>query len=187
MKIERSNGAASERPVEAGFVGGIRISGYFRHDQPSRLAGATVSFAPGARTPWKTNPIGQTIVVLSGAGRVQAKGGEIVEVQTGDVISWSPEERHWEGAAPDQAMTYFACQEEDGAIVSFGDCVTDAEYKGCRGRAMEDSYPTQSQTRNGVTTGRVLTLSHSHRFSRLLGVKTSVQTSAFEIGKSPRL
>lgn len=134
MRIERSTDAVNERPAESGFVGDVRIAGYVRYDRPSRLVGATIAFAAGARTPWTTNPLGQTIVVLSGAGRVQADGGKIVEVRSGDVIRWSPDERHWQGAAPDQAMTCFVCQEEDGAIVSFGDRVSDAEYSGGSGR-----------------------------------------------------
>lgn len=89
-----------------------------------------MSFAPTARTPWKTNPLGQTLVVLSGRGRIGTDDGRTTEIRAGDVIWWSPGERHWEGAAPDEAMTYVAIQEEDGASVAFWNAVTDDEYEG---------------------------------------------------------
>ena len=129
MKIERSDAVLTTDPPETTFTGDVTIGGYFRREAPSRLAGATVHFAPGARTPWKVNPIGQTLLILSGTGWVQIEGESIVEVRAGDVVWWSPAERHWEGAAPNEAMTYFAFQEEDGgAMVSFGDAVTDEDY-----------------------------------------------------------
>jgi quercetin dioxygenase-like cupin family protein len=129
MKIERSEGRSMVLPPESGFKGDIGIGGYFKRESPSRLAGATVHFEPGARTPWKVNPMGQTLVILSGTGWVQAEGGPVEVVHAGDVI-WCPSgERHWEGATPDTTMRYLAFQEEDGErMVSFGDAVSDDEY-----------------------------------------------------------
>lgn len=130
MTIERSGQGAVEQPGEAGFTGDVRIIGYYRRDAPSNLAGATMTFEPGARTPWKVNRFGQTIIVLSGTGRVQAEGAAMEEVRPGDVIWWQPGERHWEGAVPHGSMSYVAIQEEDGTGVSFGDAVSDAQYRG---------------------------------------------------------
>lgn len=127
MKIERQQRDAGAAPPETGFTGDVRIANYHRREAPSRLVGGTVSFQAGARTPWKTNPLGQTIIVLSGRGRVGSDDG-IATVEAGDVVWWSPGERHWEGAAPDAAMTCIAVQEEDGASVAFGDSVTDEDY-----------------------------------------------------------
>lgn len=103
MKIERYDQSVATAPTECGFVGDVRIAGYYRRRSPSRLAGATVSFAPGARTPWKTNPFGQTLVVLTGRGVAGNGKGEVVDIEAGDVVWWSPGERHWEGAAPNAA------------------------------------------------------------------------------------
>jgi len=44
-------------------------------EAPARLASTRVTFEPGARTAWHTHPLGQTLYVISGIGRVQAKGG----------------------------------------------------------------------------------------------------------------
>jgi quercetin dioxygenase-like cupin family protein len=124
VRIERQQGVA---PPETGFTGIVRIANYHRRAAPSRLFGATVSFQAGDRTPWKTNPLGQTIIVLSGRGRI-GSDDEIADVKAGDIVWWSPGERHWEGAAPGGAMTCVAVQKEDGASVAFGDPVTDGEY-----------------------------------------------------------
>ena len=43
-----------------------------------------MSFEPGARTAWHTHPLGQTLHVISGAGRVQLWGGPMREIRAGD-------------------------------------------------------------------------------------------------------
>ncbi|QXQ08676.1 cupin domain-containing protein [Sphingosinicellaceae bacterium] len=102
------------------------MSGYYRRNAPSRLAGAVATFAPGARTPWKVNPLGQTLIVTDGMGWAQCGGEAIVEIRAGDVIWCPPGERHWEGATPDEAMTYLAIHE---GTVEFTGKVTDEEYR----------------------------------------------------------
>ncbi len=129
MQIDRSEASCRTRAPEGGFSGDVRISGYFQRARPSRLAGGTVTFAPGSRTPWKVNPFGQTLVVISGVGRVQCEGESMMEIHAGDVVWFSPGERHWEGATPESAMTCFAIQEEgENARVRFGERVTDEDY-----------------------------------------------------------
>lgn len=126
MQIYRNDTLPSNRPPESTFTGDVYISGYFQRGGPSRLSGAFATFKPGARTPWKVNPVGQTVIVTSGVGWAQSEGEEIVEVRAGDMIWFPPGERHWEGATPDQAMTYVAIQEGG---VRFVDKVTDEEYQ----------------------------------------------------------
>ena len=130
MKIHRFNSSPTNKAPEQTFMGDVYISSYFRRATPSRLAGASATFTPGSRTPWKVNPFGQTLIVTSGVGWAQAEGEEIVEVRVGDVIWCPPGQRHWEGATPDQAMTYVAIQEEEnGRAVEFIEKVTDGEYR----------------------------------------------------------
>lgn len=126
MEIYRSGTMSASRPPEDTFTGDVLISGYFRRDAPSRLAGATVTFAPGSRTPWKVNPLGQTLVVTSGVGLAQCEGEQVAEIRAGDTVWCPPGKRHWEGAAPDQAMTYVAMHE---GTVEFRDRVSDEEYR----------------------------------------------------------
>ena len=66
---------------------------------PARIRAGRVSFEPGARTAWHTHPLGQTLHVISGVGRVQAKGGPIREIKAGDTVWIPPNEKHWHGAA----------------------------------------------------------------------------------------
>lgn len=128
MQIYQGGSPTNAAP-EGTFTGDVQIADHFRREAPSRLVGATVTFAPGSRTPWKVNPLGQTLVVTSGVGWVQSAGRQVMEVRAGDVVWCPPGERHWEGATPDQAMSYVAVQEEtDGRSVKFGERVTDEEY-----------------------------------------------------------
>jgi quercetin dioxygenase-like cupin family protein len=126
MRILRHGDGHATLAPEATFTGQVMISSYFQREAPSRLVGAAASFPPGSRTPWKTNPNGQTLIVTSGTGWVQCEGEDIVEVHAGDLIWCPPGQRHWEGATPDQSMTYLALHE---GSVAFGDAVTDEQYQ----------------------------------------------------------
>lgn len=126
MQLYRSGSGPTTKAPEETFTGDVYITGYFRRAAPSRLAGAAATFPPGARTPWKVNPLGQTLIVTSGVGWAQCEGEEIVEIRTGDFIWCPPGQRHWEGATPDHAMTYVAIHE---GAVEFREKVTDGEYQ----------------------------------------------------------
>jgi len=89
------------------------------------------AFEPGARTAWHTHPLGQTLIVTSGWGRAQRWGGPIEEIRPGDVVWFSPGEKHWHGASPATAMTHIAIQEKlDGKVVDWMEHVSDEQYRG---------------------------------------------------------
>jgi quercetin dioxygenase-like cupin family protein len=91
------------------------------------VAGASVTFEPGARTAWHTHPPGQTLIVTAGCGWVQRDGGSVEEIRPGDVIWFSPNEKHWHGAT---AMTHIAIQERlNGKVVDWMEQVSDAQYR----------------------------------------------------------
>ena len=95
-----------------------------------RARPAAVTFEPGARTAWHTHPLGQTLIVTAGCGRVQREGGPIEEIRPGDVVWFAPGEKHWHGAAPTTAMTHIAIQEAlDGKAVDWMEKVTDEQYR----------------------------------------------------------
>lgn len=111
------------------FTGEVRLTGRFARAAPARVSGATVSFAPGARTAWHAHPLGQTLVVIAGEGRAQAAGGPVRVIAAGDVVWFAPGERHWHGAAPDRAMTHVAIAEaRDGVSVEWLEQVAEADY-----------------------------------------------------------
>ena len=96
---------------------------------PDRVQGAQVTFEPGARTVWHTHPLGQTLIVTSGFGRVQRQGGAVEDIRPGDVVWFEPGEKHWHGAAPQTAMTHIALQEvQDGKVVEWMEPVSEADY-----------------------------------------------------------
>ena len=100
--------------------------------RPLRRAcsGASVTFEPGARTAWHTHPLGQTLIVTAGCGRVQRWGGPVEEIRPGDVVWIPPGEKHWHGAAATTAMTHIAIQEQlDGKVVDWMEQVSDEQYK----------------------------------------------------------
>jgi quercetin dioxygenase-like cupin family protein len=96
---------------------------------PARVGAALVTFEPGARTAWHTQPLGQTLIIVTGAGWVQREGGQIEEVKSGDVVSFLPGEKHWHGATPTIAMAHIAIQESlDGKPVDWLEKVSDQQY-----------------------------------------------------------
>ena len=93
--------------------------------------GAIVTFECCARTHWHSHPLGQTLIVTSGVGRVQREGGPIEEIRPGDIVTILPGEKHWHGAAPETAMTHIAITESlDGRNTDWMEPVTDAQYGG---------------------------------------------------------
>jgi quercetin dioxygenase-like cupin family protein len=131
MKIT-AIGSQPSRPGPASyFTGAVRIDPLFTAPAPARAAGAHVTFEPGARTAWHSHPLGQTLIVTSGCGRAQHWGGPIEEIRAGDVVCFSPGEKHWHGAAPTTAMTHIAIQEAlDGSPVDWLEQVSDGQYYG---------------------------------------------------------
>lgn len=124
---------AGSRPSGTGpseyFTGAVRMDPLVAAPAPARLRGLTVTFEPAARTAWHTHPLGQTLIVTAGVGRVQREGGPIEQIRPGDTVWFEPGEKHWHGAAPDVAMTHIALQEElDGTAVTWMEHVTDAQY-----------------------------------------------------------
>jgi quercetin dioxygenase-like cupin family protein len=63
-----------------------------------------VTFEPGARTAWHTHPLGQTLIIVSGFGRVQREDGPIEDVRPGDVVWFPPGLKHWHGPSPTTAI-----------------------------------------------------------------------------------
>jgi len=129
MQIYRSGTRPSGKGPAEWFTGAVRIDPLFPVAAPGRAAGNAVTFEPGARTNWHTHPLGQTLIVVSGVGRVQREGAAVEEIRPGDVIQFAPGEKHWHGAAPTTAMTHIAIQESlDGKAVDWLEPVADAQY-----------------------------------------------------------
>ena len=124
----RSRPARDRRTISPARCASTRCS---RRPTPARVRGASVTFEPGARTAWHTHPLGQTLIVTAGLRPGPARGGPVEEIRPGDVVWFSPGEKHWHGASPTTAMTHIAIQEAlDGKVVDWMEHVSDEQYRG---------------------------------------------------------
>ena len=127
MEIKRAGSQPSAKGPAAYFTGNVRVDAPFTGS--GALSGATVTFEPGARTAWHTHPLGQTILIVAGLGRVQHEHGPVETVRPGDIVFFAPGERHWHGASPGCAMSHIAIAEkQDGQAVTWFEQVTDEQY-----------------------------------------------------------
>jgi 4-carboxymuconolactone decarboxylase len=111
LRIVRKGAEPVSRGPTAKFTGKVGVSGSFRGTGPSRLAGASVRFAAGARTAWHRHPIGQILVVTEGCGWVQSEGGPVERMCAGDVVVTAPAVKHWHGATATSSMSHVAISE----------------------------------------------------------------------------
>jgi quercetin dioxygenase-like cupin family protein len=129
MEIWRNGSRPSAKGPEDWFTGTVRIDAPFAGDGGARVSGATVTFEPGARTAWHSHPLGQTLIVTAGCGRVQREGHPVETIRPGDIVWIGPGEKHWHGAAPTTAMTHVAIQESfEGKSADWMKHVSDAQY-----------------------------------------------------------
>jgi len=129
MDIKPLGSTPSRRMGADSFTGTVWQEPIIEAPAPARIRGAWVRFEPKARTAWHTHPLGQTLHVVSGVGRVQLWGGPLREIRAGDTVWIAPGEKHWHGAGPDTNMVHIALQEAlDGSHVAWLEHVTDEQY-----------------------------------------------------------
>jgi 4-carboxymuconolactone decarboxylase len=127
--VARSEAQSSRQGAAENFTGSVRVDQQFQASAPGRASGARVTFEPGARTAWHSHPLGQTLIVTSGVGRVQRWGDPVDEIRPGNVV-WIPAgQKHWHGASPTTGMSHIAIAERlDGKSVDWMEKVTDEQY-----------------------------------------------------------
>ena len=129
MKLTRHGTQASWSGQAESFTGSVRVDPLFAANAPSRTAASYVTFEPGARSAWHSHPLGQTMVVTAGVGRVQRWGGKVEEIRPGDVVWTPPGVKHWHGASPTTAMIHMAITEQqDGKAGKWMEKVSDEQY-----------------------------------------------------------
>jgi quercetin dioxygenase-like cupin family protein len=129
MELHPAGSVPRRRMPADWFTGTVWQDPIIEAPAPARLRAALVTFEPGGRTNWHTHPLGQTLHVVSGLGRVQTWGGPLREIRPGDTVWIPPGEKHWHGAAPGNTMVHMAMQEAlDGKAVDWLEAVTDAQY-----------------------------------------------------------
>jgi len=130
MEIQRIGSRPSAKAPADYFTGAVRLDTLIEAPEPARARAVSVTFEPGARTTWHTHPLGQTLIVTSGLGWAQRWDGPVEEIRPGDVIWFSPGEKHWHGATATTGMTHIAIQEAlDGKTADWLEPVSDEQYK----------------------------------------------------------
>ena len=86
MNITPVGAIKSIRAPASYFTGTVWQDPIIEAPAPAMVRAVTVTFEPGARTAWHTHPLGQTLKIVSGVGRVQSWGGPVREVKAGDVV-----------------------------------------------------------------------------------------------------
>ncbi len=129
ITVMKPGAMAGDLVPAASFTGTARVERLLFSETPAPLSGGVVSFEAKARTHWHTHPLGQTLIVISGLGRVQQWGGPILEIRQGDVVRIPPNTKHWHGAGPNTAMQHVAlAQSKDGRAVQWMELVDDSQY-----------------------------------------------------------
>jgi len=129
MEIKRNGSQPSGKGQAEYFTGTVRIDPLHQATDPARVGCAYVTFEPGARTAWHSHPLGQTLIVTAGCGRVQRWAGSIEEIRPGDVVWIPPGEKHWHGAGATTAMTHIAIVERvEGTSSDWMEKVSDEQY-----------------------------------------------------------
>jgi len=129
LKIARAGTRSVSTAPAQNFTGTVQVEMLHSPDGAERASAGTVRFSPGARTAWHSHPLGQTLVVTAGIGRVQRWGGPVEAIHVGDVVHIPAHVKHWHGAAADSAMTHIAITEQqDGQAAQWMEQVSEAQY-----------------------------------------------------------
>src|ERR1700722_11988178 len=130
MKVIKASSRPTKLAPAENFTGTVMQDEVVVGVAPSRLRATSVSFTPGARTAWHTHPVGQTLYVLYGSGRVQMVGAKPIVLSPGDTVHIPPDVKHWHGAAPDRLCSHLAISENaaDGGGTKWMEKVADADY-----------------------------------------------------------
>ncbi|HEX9187358.1 MAG TPA: carboxymuconolactone decarboxylase family protein [Vicinamibacteria bacterium] len=156
--VTRSEAQPSHQGPAENFTGSVRVDQQFRTAAPGRVLGARVTFEPGARTAWHSHPLGQTLVVTSGVGRVQRWGDPVDEIRPGDLV-WIPAgQKHWHGASPTTGLTHVAIVELlDGRSSDWMEKVTDEQYAApVRPRAAAGAAPAAAEAGQPTPAQRIM-------------------------------
>ncbi|ACM26176.1 cupin domain-containing protein [Agrobacterium rhizogenes] len=130
MEIKPNGSRPTLKAPAEYFTGEVRQEPLMQAPAPARVQVVSVSFEPGARTAWHTHPFGQTLVITAGKGVAQSWGGDIREINAGDVLWFEPGEKHWHGAGPETALTHIAIQEtQDGKAADWMEYVSEEQYR----------------------------------------------------------
>ena len=128
MKVQRSAERRPQPVDPSHFTGRVWLASIVDPAAPDHMNVAEVTFEPGARTHWHSHPGGQTLLPLSGRGRVRSENGPLASMQVGDAVWIAPGERHWHGADPDSFFVQLSVTIGPGGTAWDDEPVSDDDY-----------------------------------------------------------
>jgi quercetin dioxygenase-like cupin family protein len=131
IRLFREDKVPTLKGAPIGFTGNVWRDELLRAGAPDDIRLYRVSFEPGARTAWHTHPSWQILHVVSGEGRLQIRGGELIILRPGDTAWIDAEDVHWHGAAPGHHFVHIAehLATPDDVEVGWLEQVSDADYR----------------------------------------------------------
>jgi quercetin dioxygenase-like cupin family protein len=121
----------SERPFRhadtATFVGQAQTRLLASGEEGTPVHVYHVQFESGSRTNWHRHSGAQWLLVTEGRIRVQTEGNQPQDVDAGDVVVFTPGEKHWHGAVPGSRGVHVAINVN--AETTWLEPVTDEEYE----------------------------------------------------------
>jgi len=106
--------------VRQNFTGAVRNLG------ASDVRAVRFQYDAGARSFWHVHDGAQVLILESGRGRVQERGGPVRELVPDQPVFLAAGTPHWHGAAPDEGLTQIAV---NVGGVKWMDPVSDEEYR----------------------------------------------------------
>jgi quercetin dioxygenase-like cupin family protein len=129
LEITRNGTRPTIHGPESAYTGRAVADVLFAATADNAMMAVNVTFEPGARTAWHNHHAGQYLIVTSGTGWVQERGGSKRVVRPGDVVWTPPGVVHWHGATTTNAMSHLAVwQFVDGSGGELFEHVSDEDY-----------------------------------------------------------
>jgi quercetin dioxygenase-like cupin family protein len=111
------------------FSGTAWVHMIINNDSTLHVKMGNVTFEPGAKTNWHSHPGGQILIITTGVGYYQEKGGAVQLLRKGDFVEIPPNMAHWHGAVPDSELSHIAISlNTDKGDAVWLRPVTDEEY-----------------------------------------------------------
>ena len=129
LEVTRNGTRPTILGPDSAYTGRAVADVLFAATKENPIMAVNVTFEPGARTAWHSHHAGQYLIITSGVGWVQERGGKKRVVRPGDVVWTPPGVVHWHGATTTNAMSHLAVwQFVDGSGGDLFEHVSDKDY-----------------------------------------------------------
>lgn len=109
------------------FTGKVWVSMLVGRDNEFNCPIGNVTFEPGCINNWHKHAGGQILLVTGGRGYYQEEGKPARELKAGDVVTISPNVKHWHGAAHDSWFVHLSV--ETNATAGSAEWMEAVDYK----------------------------------------------------------